>query len=270
MTEEKRVVLAVGAHPDDVEILMAGTLILLTRAGFEPHIFTVANGSCGASRLDPQEVSRIRRAECERAAEVIGATYHPALVDDVMIYYEDRLLRRVTAVVREVRPTIVLLHSLEDYLEDHTMSARLVATACFSRGSNYISAPPRPPTSQDVYLYHAQPFRNRDGMRNLIVPSLFVDIGEVMETKLKMLACHQSQRNWLKESQGADDYLDIMRHMCSEVARMSGLAEITYAEGFRQHNHVGYSSQDKDLLREVLGDKVKRRKSSTPPRPIVR
>ncbi len=261
MTEEKRVALAVGAHPDDVEISMAGTLILLAKAGFEPHIFTLANGSCGTSRLDAEEIIRIRKAECERAAEVIGATYHPGLVDDVMVYYEDRLVRRVTAVVREVRPTIVLLHSLEDYLEDHMISARLVVTACFCRGSSYISDPPRGPTPQDVYLYHAQPIHNRNGMRDLVVPSLFVDIDEVMDTKLKMLACHESQRSWFKESQGVDDYLDTARDWCGEVAQISGLDGITYAEGFRRHSHVGYSGKDRDLLSEVLGENAKKQRS---------
>lgn len=259
MAVEQPVALAVGAHPDDVEFFKAGTLALLARAGFEPHIFTIANGSCGSAELDAEEIARIRRAESQRAADVIGAAYHPGLVDDLMIYYEDNLLRRVCAVVREVRPTIVLLPSLNDYMEDHTIAARLTVTACFCRGMrNYLSDPLREATIQDVYLYHAQPSHNRDGMRNLVVPELFVDIADVMETKLKMLACHESQKRWFDETQGMDDYLITMRRLCAETAQMSGVEGMEYAEGFRRHSHVGFSAEGKDLLSEVLGDHVTR------------
>ena len=201
----------------------------------------------------------MRRREAERSAAVLGAVYHPPLTDDLMIFYEDRLLRQVAAVVREVRPTIVLLPSLNDYMEDHTNTARLVVTACFSRGMrHYQSDPPREPMAGDVYLYHAQPHLNRDGMRNLVVPELFVNITGEMATKRKMLGCHASQRQWLGETQGLDDYLESMRQSSAEVARMSGQAGWDYAEGFRRHSHVGFSAQDRDLLAEVLGDKVVR------------
>jgi len=257
MSDRREVALAVGAHPDDVEFFMAGTLALLARAGYEPHIFTVANGSCGSATLDAVETARVRRAESERAARVIGATYHPALVDDLMIFYEDRLLRRVTAVVRETRPTIVLLHSPDDYMEDHMIAARLTVTACFCRAMrNYVSEPPREPTRQDVYLYHAQPSHNRDGMRNLVVPETCVDVTDVIETKAKMLACHESQRSWFDETQGMDDYIATMRELCAEVARMANAERVRYAEGFRRHSHIGYSAEDRDILREVLGERV--------------
>jgi len=258
---KKLTALAVGAHPDDVEFVMAGTLSLLARAGFEPHILTVANGSGGTVRHTREQIIRIRRKEAQRSAEVIGATHHPALADDLMVFYEDKLSRMATAVVREVAPAIVLLPSLNDYMEDHMISGRLIATACFVRGiKNYISMPPRKATMQDVYLYHAQPAGNRDGMRNLVVPSLFVDISSEIETKEEMLRRHASQKEWLDASQGMDSYLSAMREACSEVARLSGRKSVRYAEGFRQHSYLGYSAQDKDLLSEALGKKVTRGK----------
>ena len=164
---------------------------------------------------------------------------------------------QVAAVVREIRPTIVLLPSLNDYMEDHTNTARLVVTACFSRAMRlYTSDPPRDATEQDVYLYHAQPHLNRDGMCTLVVPELFVNVTGVMETKLAMLGCHESQRQWLDETQGLDDYLESMRTSCEEVARLSGRDGWEYAEGFRRHSHVGFSAVDRDILAEVLDDQV--------------
>ncbi|GAF94676.1 unnamed protein product, partial [marine sediment metagenome] len=113
---EKRVALAVGAHPDDVEFKMAGTLSLLGKAGFETHILTVANGSCGTAEYSEQDIIRIRRQEADDAARIMDATYHPGLVNDLEVYYDSALVRKATAVVREIRPNIVLAPSLNDYM----------------------------------------------------------------------------------------------------------------------------------------------------------
>lgn len=257
---EKRAVFAVAAHPDDVEFNMAGTLSLLVKAGFEPHMMNVSRSNLDSNELSEAEITRIRRREAERSAEVIDAIYHPPIADDMMIFYEDRLLRQMAAIVREIRPTIVLLPSLNDYMEDHTNTARLVVSACFSRGmGHYRPAPPRELTDQDIFLYHAQPHLNRDGMRTLVVPELFVNVTSEIQTKLTMLGCHESQRQWLDETQGLDDYLESMRTSGAEVARMSGQPDWQYAEGFRQHSHVGFSTRDEDPLAEVLGSCVKRK-----------
>lgn len=252
-----RTVFAVGAHPDDIEFNMAGTLALLAAAGFEPHMMNVARSNLDSNELPQDEITRLRRAEAERSAAVISARYHGPIVDDLMIFYEDNLIRQLTAIVREIRPTIVLLPSLNDYMEDHTNTARLVITACFSRAmGHYASIPQHNPTSQDVFLYHCQPHLNRDGMRNLVVPSVFVNISPTHDTKLQMLACHESQRQWLDETQGLDDYLNSMRQSSAEVACMSGQDGWQYAEGFRQHSHVGFSASDRDPLVEVLADRA--------------
>jgi N-acetylglucosamine malate deacetylase 1 len=254
---EKLAVLAVGAHPDDIEFNMAGTLVHLARAGFEPHMMNVSRSNLDSNELTEAEIIAMRRREAERSVRVLGAVYHPPIANDLMIFYQDDLLRKMAAVVREVRPTIVLLPSLTDYMEDHTNTARLVITACFCRAMRrYQSDPPREETDQDVYLYHAQPHLNRDGMRALVVPDLFVNITDVMATKLQMLACHESQRQWLDDTQGLDDYLESMRQSSREVAGLSPCREWEYAEGFRQHSHVGFSTRDGDPLAEALGGHV--------------
>jgi LmbE family N-acetylglucosaminyl deacetylase len=254
---EKPTVFAVAAHPDDIEFNMAGTLSLLAKAGFEPHMMNLSRSNLDSNELSESEITRIRRREAERSAKVIDAVHHPPIADDLLILYEERLLRQMIAVVREIQPTIVLLPSLNDYMEDHTNTARLVVTACFSRAMRHFrSIPPREATDQDVYLYHAQPHLNRDGMRQRVVPTLFVNIASEMDTKLQMLGCHQSQRQWLDETQGLDDYLDSMRRSSGEVAEMSGQPGWESAEGFRQHSHIGFSTRDRDLLAESIGDEL--------------
>jgi LmbE family N-acetylglucosaminyl deacetylase len=263
---EKQTAFAVAAHPDDIEFNMAGTLALLAKAGFEPHMMNLSRSSLDSNELPEPEIALIRRQEAERSAAVIDAVYHPPIADDLLILYQERLLRQMVAVVREIRPTIVLLPSLNDYMEDHTNTARLVVSACFSRAMRHFrSIPPRDASDQDVYLYHAQPHLNRDGMRTLVVPTLFVDVTAAMETKLKMLGCHQSQRQWLDETQGLDDYMESMRRSGAEVARMSGRPDWEYSEGYRQHSQIGFSASDRDLLAEVLGDQIAFRRDQADP-----
>lgn len=248
---------AIGAHPDDIEFNMAGTLILLAQAGFEPHMMNVSRSNLDSNVMPQDEIVDMRLREARRAAQVINAVHHPPVADDLLILYTERLLRQMLAIIRQVRPTIVLLPSLNDYMEDHTNTARLVVTACFSRAMNhFISDPPRSATEQDVYLYHAQPHLNRDGMRTLVVPDVIVNISSVFNTKLKMLACHESQRQWLGDTQGLDNYLDSMRQSAAEVAGMLTTDSWQYAEGFRQHSHVGFSQHDRNLLADVLGEQV--------------
>jgi LmbE family N-acetylglucosaminyl deacetylase len=253
---ERKAALAVGAHPDDVEFTMAGTLALLADAGYECHIHTVGNGNCGTATHTHEEIIRLRRAEAEAAAQVMGATYHPGFVNDIEIFYEEGLLRKVTAVVRDVQPQIVLTHSPVDYMEDHQNACRLTVSACFCRGMrNWISDPPLPPTPQDVYIYHANPHSNRDPLRHPILPSVFVDITDKIELKEEMLRCHVTQKEWLDVSQGMDSYLVAMRDICAETGSIAPKV-VPYAEGFRQHLHVGMSAEDGDPLGEVLGARL--------------
>ena len=95
----KPVVLAAVAHPDDIEFMMAGTLLLLQQAGAEIHLWNLANGCYGSVRHRKQEIIRLRAAEARAAARLAGATIHPALFDDLGIFYDAVSLARVAAVV---------------------------------------------------------------------------------------------------------------------------------------------------------------------------
>ncbi len=119
---------------------------------------------------------------------------------------------------------------------------------------NWITDPPRDPTMQDVYLYHAQPHSSMDQLRHSIVPSIFVDVTEKIDIKEQMLRCHASQKEWLDVSQGMDSYLVSMREGCARVGEMAP-RRTGYAEGFRQHMHAGFSGKDARILAEpvILG-----------------
>jgi N-acetylglucosamine malate deacetylase 1 len=252
---QKKRVFAVAAHPDDIEFVMAGTLLLLGQAGYELHYMTIANGCCGSTEWSAAETARIRKKEAERAAESLGARFHPSLTDDLAIFYDRPTLARLAAVVREVAPDILLVHSPVDYMEDHTSACRLAVTAAFARGMpNFATDPPRPPVEGPVTIYHAQPHGNRDPLGQPVRPSLFVDVSSVLDQKAAALACHASQRQWLDSSQGIDSYIETMKSFNREVGAMSGRFE--YAEGWRKHLHFGFCAELADPLRAALAKHV--------------
>ncbi|HEV3004334.1 MAG TPA: PIG-L family deacetylase [Pirellulales bacterium] len=244
---------AIAAHPDDIEFVMAGTLIRLRTAGFEIHLMNIANGCCGSTEHDAATVARIRRQEAMAAAASIGAVFHESLTNDLELLYVLPTLRRLGAIVREVAPEIVLTHSPVDYMEDHTNACRLAVTAAFSRGMpNFPVDPPTPVTDQPVTIYHAQPHGNRTPLGDEAVPGWFVDVTDLLDQKAAMLLCHASQKLWLDQSQGLDSYVQAMRDLMREVGRMSGRYE--YAEGWRRHLHLGFCDAQADPLLAVLGD----------------
>ena len=245
-------VLAAVAHPDDIEFMMAGTLLRLKAAGATIHMWNLANGSCGTASHDRTEIVNLRAAEAEAAARVAGATMHPALADDLSIFYEPGLLARVASVVRAVKPNIVLTHSPQDYMEDHQNTCRLLVTGAFSKGmKNFPTNPPLPPWDGQTALYHALPHGLRDGLRKLVRSGQYVDIKPVLGKKREMLAQHKSQKEWLDVSQGMDAYLKEMEAMSRQVGTLSGKFE--YAEGWRRHSHLGFGPADYDPLSELLG-----------------
>jgi LmbE family N-acetylglucosaminyl deacetylase len=244
--------IAIAAHPDDIEFFMAGTLLMLKKAGWEIHYMTVANGSCGNVRSDAAQTRAIRRKESIRAAGLLGAKYHNSLANDLEIFYELPTLRRLAALIRDVKPSIVLTHSPQDYMEDHTNTCRLAVTAAFARGMpNFRTHPPRPAISREVTVYHALPHGLRDGLRSQIVSEFYVNTTAVHSVKRDALACHRSQKEWLDVSQGLDSYLKAMDAMSRAVGKMSG--RFKHAEGWRRHLHLGFCEEQADPLRQVLG-----------------
>ena len=252
-TDKVPAVLALAAHPDDIEFMMAGTLFLLKQAGWDVHYMNIANGNCGSATDDSEMVIARRRHEAIEACEILGAHFYDSLCNDLDILYTPELIGKVTSVVRRVRPRIVLLQSPSDYMEDHMISARIGVTAVFARGMrNYPGIPPLPPIGDEVVVYHALPYGLRTPLRKVIRPGLYVDIASVLEKKRAMLAAHRSQKEWLDVSQGQDSYLHTMETFARQVGHMSGVFQ--YAEGWRRRLHLGFSErEDDDPLREVLG-----------------
>jgi LmbE family N-acetylglucosaminyl deacetylase len=250
-----RTAIAIAAHPDDIEFLMGGTLMLLAEAGYEIHYWNLATGCCGSTQTDAETTARIRREEARSAAASIGALFHESICPDLEVFYDKQTLLRVASILRDVAPEIVLTHAPSDYMEDHMNVCRLAVTATFARGMpNFPVDPPRAAIGGKATLYHAQPYSHRDPLGRLIEPDFFVDVSPLQKRKRDMLAHHASQKQWLDESQGLDSYLDTMQQLDAELGRLSGLFE--YAEGWRKHLHLGFCAAEDDPLAAALKGKT--------------
>lgn len=250
MSSDKRAI-AIAAHPDDIEFTMAGTLLHLRNAGWEIHCLNVSTGSLGSNVLSPEETRTTRAAEARESARLMGAAWHPSMADDMEVVYTVELMRRVAAVVREVRPTVVLTHPLQDYMEDHMETGRLAVSATFARGiPNFLSTPPLPPVTGDATVYHAMPHTMRDPLGRRVVPTAWVDITGVMAEKRAALSCHNSQKEWLESTQGMGSYVQVMEDFAAELGPDAGCR---FAEGWNRHHYAGFCARGADILAETLG-----------------
>lgn len=247
-----RVVLSVLAHPDDAEFLCAGAMIRLVREhGWEAHIASMTPGDCGSAELPPDEISEIRREEGARAAAVIGAKYHCLEERDLLIVYGKHTLDKVTRLLREVRPSLLLTHSPADYMLDHEITSQIVRAAAFSAPiPNFLcDRDHAAPLDHIPHLYYCDPIEGKDPFGQEVIPSFGIDIGAVLETKVQMLACHASQRDWLLKHHGMDQYLQALRDWARHRGATCGVAN---AEGYRQH--LGHSYPQENLLGRLLGN----------------
>lgn len=244
-------ILAVHAHPDDIETLGAGTLALLAERGHRIVIATATAGEGGAVDTDPEETAGIRRREAAAAAALIGAEYRCAGFPDLAVFNDDASRRRMTELVRWARPEIVITAAPADYHPDHEAVSVLVRDACFAASVPNYRTGEAAPLPAIPHLYFMDPIggRDRDGVR--VRPDFGVDIATTMETKRRMLTAHASQVAWVAKQHGLADFLRSMEAWGERRGRDFGVG---YAEGFRQYRCQPYPRDP--ALQTLLGAAV--------------
>jgi LmbE family N-acetylglucosaminyl deacetylase len=250
MSQTKRV-LALHAHPDDVEFQCAGTLILLHEAGCHVTIATMSPGDCGSAEHDAEAISVIRREEARASAEKMGADYVCLEFRDLAIFNDDDSRRRVTEALRRIRPDIILTAPPADYIADHEMTSLLVRDACFAAPCpNYTTRQwePAGALAKIPYLYFVDPVEGVDREGRPVAVDFHVDVTKVFPAKRIMLACHASQRNWLLRQHGMDEYLEMQAKWGT---RRGAEIDVPFAEGFRQYR--GHPYPDDNLLLKLIG-----------------
>ncbi len=242
----------IHAHPDDAEILAGGTLALLAKFGHQITIVTMTAGDCGSGTLASDEISAIRKTEAASSAALVKAEYRCAEFRDLSIFENDESRRKVTGLLRELHPDIVLTASPSDYLCDHEATSRLVRDACFTASvRNYLTPAPQSALSAIPSLYFMDPIAQMTRNGEIVTPDFTIDISSTFDTKTAMLAKHESQRAWLKQQHGLDDYLKQMEEWTRACGSRAGVA---FGEGLRHYKVHPYP--DQPVLERILAQYV--------------
>jgi LmbE family N-acetylglucosaminyl deacetylase len=244
-------ILAIHAHPDDVEILAGGTVALLAAAGHRVILVTLTPGDCGSSEQGADEIAAIRRQEAANSARRIGAEYRCAEFRDLAVFNDDASRRRVTEILRQARPDVVLTASPVDYLCDHEAASQLVRDACFAAPApNYTTRASEPAAALGAipHLYFMDAVGGVDRDNRPVVADFYVDVEKFFDTKKAMLAEHKSQREWLRRQHGVDDYLNMMEGWTRANGERAG---VKLAEGFRRYK--GHPYPESPLLEQLAG-----------------
>ena len=217
-------VLAISCHPDDMEICCAGTLLKCKKRGDEVFVCHVANGNMGHVVIEPDELRETRIGEAKASAKIGGFNVTTCDIGDLCINSADVTQHdKLVGIIRSVRPDFIITHAPDDYMPDHNETSKLAFGASFSASVPHY----RPDLGEAIDIV---PMFYMDNVAMLnCEPDIFVDITDEIETKLKMLACHDSQIAWLEEH----DNLDVIEKTRVQ-SRFRGLqCGTTYAEGFR-------------------------------------
>jgi len=217
-------VLAVSAHPDDVEILCAGTLAHYALGGHTVTIAVFTDGSMGDLRVPPAKLARIRRKEAKAAADVIGARLLWVGITDEHVFPNESQRRVMIDTLRVTDPDVIFTHSPNDYHPDHRGVSQLVFDSYFQKGLPHIPRQKRRACRFGLaQLYYMD---NLGGIG--FQPTEYVDITATIQAKLEMLACHRSQFATMSDVAHID-----LTEMVETQARFRGMgAGCRYAEGF--------------------------------------
>lgn len=218
-------VLAIGAHPDDIEIACSGTLAKCVKRGDKVIVCHASTGNLGHVIIPPDELTEIRKNEAEKAGSLAGIEVIGGMFNDLDIFDNNKAARdKMVEVIKYAQPDFIITHNPDDYMPDHTAVSRLVFDASFTATlPNYHVGGEKAAKLVPIYYMDTLAGVNFN-------PTEFVDISDEIDLKIKMLECHESQLVWMKEHDGID-FADMVRTCSRYRGYQCGAA---YAEGFRQ------------------------------------
>ena len=219
-------ILAIGCHPDDLEIGCGGTLIRYAREGHNVSMCTITHGDMGHAVIMPDELRDIRRNEAEAAAELIGADYYCVELGDGYAESGNKEAReRLIEIIRKTTPDVIITHNPDDYMRDHKQASE------FAYDASFISTLPHLFT-ESKFTTNFPPIFYMDTLAGIgFIPTEYVDISDVIELKMQAISCHESQIKWLRDHDRID-FLDFVR-TCNKYRGLQ--ASVKYAEGFKQY-----------------------------------
>lgn len=216
-------VMGLGAHPDDLELMCAGTLAKYSSQGHHVTMCHVAGGDRGATQGNRGDVAQTRNAEGAAAAAFIGADYiNLSVADGEVDSTNEDQKRLVTDAIRRARPDVIITHSTGDYMEDHNQASALAFSCSFLATLPLYVTESAPIAAVPALFY-------METMASLgFQPTEFVDITGFLDTKLAMMQKHASQMVWLEHHDG----MDVLGQITT-IAQFRGLQTgVRHAEAF--------------------------------------
>jgi N-acetylglucosamine malate deacetylase 1 len=241
-------ILAIGVHPDDVELGCSGTLINEINTGKKVGILDLTQGELGT-----RGTIETRYQESANAAMIIGVHVRDNLRmrDGFMKNDEEHQLKLIQA-IRKFQPDIVIGNVLHDRHPDHGRAGHLIADACFLSGLAKIETTdennkPQVRWRPSYVLHYIQDWYHE--------PDLLIDISDVFDQRMKSIAAYTTQFNSIGENDNAPQtYISTPDFLESVVARARMFGKrigVKYAEGFISEKKIGIRSLDALILKET-------------------
>ena len=215
-------ILAIGCHPDDIEVACAGTLIKYKKQGNAVTICHVTNGNMGHVVIQPDELREIRIAEAKKSGLLTNIEVVTCDIGDLLVYDNIGQRDKIIEIIRHAQPDVIITHSPNDYMPDHVAVSKLVFDASFAASVPHYG---KGEAAKITPLYYMDTLAGVNFM-----PTEYVDISDEIGTKLEMLECHISQMKWMRDHDGID-----FAEFVKTCARFRGLqCQTKYAEAFTQ------------------------------------
>ena len=217
-------ILAVGAHPDDIELQCAGTLAKFAARGDQVFMAISTNGELGSAKLSRAEIARVREQEARASAGVIGAELIWLGYPDGFLIDNEATRLRYIDLIRQTRPDMIITHDpVNDYHPDHNLTGLILWNVRVNAAATGIQSEFPPHEKIPEYWF-------MDTLTGqYFQPQTYVDITDTMDKKRAMLGRHESQMEFMKQRYGMT-IIEFME-LCSGFRGLQ--AQVRYAEAFR-------------------------------------
>jgi bacillithiol biosynthesis deacetylase BshB1 len=232
--------LAIGVHPDDVELSCSGTILNEIKRGKKAGILDLTQGELGT-----RGTIETRYAEAAKAAEILGVQVRANLKmrDGFFKNDEEHQLQLIRA-IRTWQPEVVLANALTDRHPDHGRAGQLISTACFLSGLAKIETTdengrPQPKWRPKYILHYLQDWYHE--------PDLLIDISDVFEQRMEAVKAYTTQFNVEVSGDGPQTYIsspDFLDSVIGRARMMGKRIGVKYAEGYICEKKIGIRNLD--------------------------
>lgn len=230
-------ILAIGAHPDDVELGCGGTIFKLISEGMKIGIIDLTEGELGT-----RGTKETRALEAKEAAKIMGISFRENLkLKDGFLTNSEAYQLKIVEKIRKYKPEIVLANAIDDRHPDHAKAAKLISDACFLAGLRKIETSDENGNSQEAWrpkqIFHYIQWKN-------IEPDFVMDITDFLDQKIEACLAYKTQFYNPDSDEpvtpiATKDFLESLTYRAQDLGRLSG---VQYAEGFTTEKLLAFKN----------------------------